>query len=159
MEYSRGTELKINSFSNYNVSFGAMNKNKPKSLYIKISAWGNPKSKGDENYRRVIRKINKRLKAHLYNGTNKNKFNINKTMVDLDMRESGVAYGKSSFMSCEITLFQYNHHLLRSNIILTELNNISNNIIRDVFIKDEHFKFYKKKTDAKIKLKKLNRKD
>jgi len=159
MEYSRGTELKINNFNNYNVAYGAMNKNKPKSLYVKISAWSNPISKNNENYRRIIRMITKRVKTYLYNNTNQNKFDINKTMIDLDMRESGIAYGKSSFMSCEITLFQHNHHLLRSNVMMKELNEITNNIIKDVFIKDEHFKFYKKKNEAKVKLKKLNRKD
>jgi len=159
MEYSRGTELKINKHNNYNVSFGAMNKSRPKSLYVKISAWGNPTSEDNENYRRVIRKITKRVKTYLYNNTNQNKFDIDKTMVDLDMRESGINYGKSSFMSCEITLYQHNHHLLRSNIMMKELNQIANDVIKNVFIKDEHFKFYKKKNEAKLKLKKLNRKD
>jgi len=159
MEYSRGTEFKINKYSNYNVAFGAMNKNKPKSLYIKISAWANPESNSNENYRHVIKKITKRVKTHLYNNTNANKFDINKTMIDLDMRESGINYGKSSFMSCEITLYQHNHHLLKSNIMMDELSHITNDIIKNVFIKDEYFKFYKKKNEAKLKLKKLNRKD
>jgi len=159
MEYSRGTELKINNFNNYNVAFGAMNKNKPKSLYIKISAWANPISENDENYKRIIRKITKRVKSHLHSTTNKNKFDIDKTMIDLDMRESGILYGKSSFISCEITLYQHNHHLLRSNVMMGELNNITNDVIKGVLMKNEYFKFYKKKNDAKLKLKKLNRKD
>jgi hypothetical protein len=159
MEYSRGTELKVGTFNNYNVAFGAMNKNKPKSLYIKISAWGNPISKSNENYKRVIRKITKRVKTHLFINGNKDKFDINKTMVDLDMRESGVSFGKSSFMSCEITLYQNNHHLLRSDIMIGELKNITNGVVGEVFRKDEHFSFFKKKSEAKTKLKKLNLKD
>lgn len=153
MIYSRGTELKVQTFKKYNVVFGAMNKNKPKSLYIKISAWGNPKLTNEINYRSVIRRINKRIRTILYNNLNQDKFDINKTMVDLDMRDSGIYYGKSSFMSCEITLYQHNHHLLISEIIQEELNSIVNEILKESFMKDEHFTFYKKKSEAKIKLK------
>lgn len=154
MDYSRGTELKMNKYNNYNVAFGAMNKNKPKSLYIKISAWANPMTDDSENYRRIIRKITKRVKTHLYNNTNQTKFDIDKTMIDLDMRESGISYGKSSFMSCEITLYQYNHHQLRSSIMMNELNQITDDIIKNVLVKNEYFTFYKKKNEAKLKLKK-----
>jgi len=153
MADSRGTELKIKDFKKYNVVFGVMNKNKPKSIYIKISAWGNPKLKNDINYRSIIRKINKRIRTLLYRKLNDNKFDVNKTMVDLDMRDSGIAYGKSSYMSCEITLFQHNYHLLKSEIIQDELNSIVGDIIKESFNKDEHFIFYKKKSEAKIKLK------
>lgn len=153
MAYSRGTELKVKNFKNYNIVFGAMNKNKPKSIYIKISAWGNPKLDNEINYRSIIRKINKRVKTILFNNLNEDKFNINKTMVDLDMRDSGIAYGKSSYMSCEITLYQHNHHLLKSEIIQDELNLIVDEIIKGSFNKNEHFTFYKKKSEAKIKLK------
>jgi len=153
MADSRGTELKVKDFKNYNVVFGAMNKNKPKSIYIKVSAWGNPKLENDINYRSVIRKINKRVRTLLYRTLNNDKFDVNKTMVDLDMRDSGITYGKSSYMSCEITLYQHNYHLLKSEIIQDELNSIVDEIIKESFNKDEHFKFYKKKSAAKIKLK------
>jgi len=153
MAHSRGTELKVKNFKNYNVVFGAMNKNKPKSIYIKINAWGNPKLENEINYRSIVRKINKNVRALIYNNLNDHKFDINKTMVDLDMRDSGISYGKSSYMSCEITLYQYNHHLLKSETIQDELNIIVDKIIKESFNKNEYFSFYKKKSEAKIKLK------
>jgi len=145
MEYSRGTEFKINKYSNYNVAFGAMNKNKPKSLYIKISAWANPESNSNENYRHVIKKITKRVKTHLYNNTNANKFDINKTMIDLDMRESGINYGKSSFMSCEITMYLDVNIVANSDIMKENLNYMIPTILKDVFENNKTFKFNKKK--------------
>lgn len=159
MKYSRGTEINCNNFNNFNISFGAIDKNAPKSLYIKLSGWGNPLSTEQENYARIIRRINKRIKTLLYSTINTNKFNLNKTMIDLDMRESGVSYGKSSYLSCEITLYQHDTHLINSEFILTELNEICKNIISEVFDQDKYFKFYKKKVDAKKQLNKLNYKD
>ena len=156
MGYTRGTELKIDKFKKYNVAFGAMNKNKPKSLYIKISAWGNPISMDEINYKRAISKINKRLRTRLYTNTNEEQFNINKTMIDMDMRESGIEYGKSSFMSCEITLYQHNNFLLKSDSIMNELTVIVNDVIREVLEKNEYFDFYKKKIEAKKEIKKPN---
>jgi len=159
MKYSRGTEIKLNNYNNFNISIGAIDKKTPKSLYIKISGWGNPISKNDENYIRIIRRIDKRVKSLIYNTINTNKFNQNKTMVDMDMRDSGITYGKPSYMCCEITLYQYEKHLINSEFILTELNDICKNIINDVLSENEFFTFYKKKVDAKKYLNKLNHKD
>jgi hypothetical protein len=32
-------------------------------------------------------------------------FDLDKTIVDLDIRESGIRFGKRSFINCEVTLF------------------------------------------------------
>jgi hypothetical protein len=159
MKYSRGTEIKLNNHNNYNISIGAIDKKTPKSLYIKLSGWGNPISENDENYTRIIRRMDKRIKSLIYNTINTSKFNQNKTMVDLDMRDSGIAYGKPSYMCCEITLFQHEEHLINSEFIITELNEICKNMISEVLNQNEYFKFHKKKTEAKKYLNKLNRKD
>jgi hypothetical protein len=76
------------------------------------------------------------------------------TMIDLDMRESGIIDNKSSFMSCEITLFQSNNYLLDSNEVSDELNRVIKIIIDKVFEDNEYFKFFKKKKIAKESLKK-----
>lgn len=158
MAYSRGTEIKINSIKNYNVTIGTIDKNNPNSLYIKITAWGNPIIDDSKNYRIIIRKLNKRLKTHFHLNLDSSLFKVDKTMVDLDMRESGVKYGKSSFLNCEITLFQLNSHSLNSDIIINSLTNVVNKIVYEILDKDEYFKFYKKKSIANTKLK-LNPKD
>ena len=38
----------------------------------------------------------------------------------MDMRESGITNKKSSFMSCEITLYQFNNYLLTTDILKNE---------------------------------------
>ena len=151
---SRGTEITINNYPNLNVVFGTMDKNNPKSIYIRISGWGNPLDY-DENYdyKSIIRRINKRIKTLLYNKVNINNFDNNRIIIDLDMRDSGILEDKSSFMSCEITVSQHNHYLINSDRMLSELNNIASMIIYNVFTNNEYFKFYKKKKDAKSNLK------
>ena len=155
MKQSRGTEIKITNINDYNVTFGAINKLNPKSLYIKITAWGSPISLEAQNYKTLIRLINKEIKQKLYFNLNKEFFNVDRTMVDFNMRQSGIKYGKPSFMNCEITLFQIKTHLLKSEILIKNLTSISNLIINDVLNKNKTFKFHKKKTLTKPKLKNL----
>ena len=156
MKHSRGTEIKIPKFTNYNVSFGAINKLNPKSLYIKLTAWALPISTEDKNYKILIRKINKQIKTKMYFHLNGDNFNVHKTMVHFNMRESGIKYGKASFMNCEITLFQLNNHLLKSDILMKDLIKITDLIINEILEDNEIFNFYKRKTLTKNKIKKLN---
>jgi len=152
MGYTRGTEIKNNELKDYNVSFGTIDKTNPKSLYIKISAWGNPIS-NDNNYGLIVRRLNKKVKSEIHLNINKTLFNHNKTMVNLDMRESGIKKGKSSFMSCEITLFQLDEYDLKDEILKNGIDEIINIAINKVLKPNESFKFYKKKIIANEKLK------
>jgi hypothetical protein len=103
-----GKEIKSNRFKNYNVVFGSVNNKKPKAIYINISAWVDPIDEKGVNYNQIIRTLNKKLKQNLFNyfiSENNDVFDKDRTIVDLDIRESGIRYGKRSFMNCEITLF------------------------------------------------------
>jgi hypothetical protein len=160
MSNNKGTEVKVNKFENINVSFGTMNKNKPKKLYIRFTAWANPINKDSNiNYDNVIKKLTKKIKTTLYRDINTIKFDKDKTLIDMDMRESGIAYGKPSYMCCEITLNQTNHHLLTSELMISELSVITDSLILNTFNDDDNFKFYKKKLTAKLDIKKPNHKD
>lgn len=154
MKKSRGTEIKLDDLSHINVVFGTTDKNNPKTIYIKLSAWGNPIGyKDDIDYKKVIRKIDKKIRTLLYKELDGILFNDNVYFVDMDMRESGIINDKSSFMSCEITLRQKNHYLLNSDLINNELNKLSSKIIKNVFLENEFFEFYRSKKIAKLKLK------
>ena len=129
--------------------FGTIDKHTAKTIYIRISGWGNPIDYDDENdYNSIIRKYDKRIKTYLYKNSNLDILN-NMSMVDMDMRESGITQNKSSFMSCEITLFQKNLHLLTDDILKNELIKLSKHICDEIINRDIHFKFFKKKTEAK----------
>ena len=85
------------------------------------------------------------IKNRLFNTLDKHLFNVNISIVDFDMRESGLTYGKRSYMNCEITLFQNHKFKIQEKIIQDSLNNILNEIITSVLNESKFFKFYKVK--------------
>ena len=144
----KGKELKINAFKNYNIVFGSVNNRCPKAMYINISAWADPKSNDDLNYNRIIKDIDKRVRQTIYNTLD---FNISspflkdRSIVDFDIRESGVRYGKRSFTNLEITLFQKYEIPVNSESLWPFIEEIIQTTIKDVFEKEKHFRFHKKK--------------
>jgi len=144
----KGKELKINLFKNYNVVFGSVNNKCPKALYISISTWAQPKSDENFNYNRIIRDIDKKVRQTIYNvldGNVATPFIKDRVIVDFDIRESGVKYGKRSFTNLEITLFQKYQIPVNSESLYPFIEEIIEKIIDDVFEGEKHFKFHKKK--------------
>lgn len=143
-----GKELKINNFKNYNVVFGSINNKHSKAVYINISAWAEPQYNELLQYSRVIKDINKKVKQSLFNvfdSIEETEIKKNNTIVDLDIRESGIRYGKRSFMNCEITLFLNSETPVNSEAIKDKLDMVSETIIVSTFENNKIFKFYKKK--------------
>lgn len=152
MKYNRGTEMILENFKSLNVVIGSIDKYNPKTFYIKLSGWGNPINYySDNDYKSIIRGFSKKIRSSLFQELNHN-FNKTMTMVDLDMRDSGIVDNKSSYMSCEITLFQTNNYLLDSDEITKEVNRIIKLILNDIFENNQYFKFFKKKKSAKALL-------
>jgi len=153
MKKTRGTEKTIDINDNINVVIGSVDKNNPKSIYLKFSAWANTIDY-DENleYKSVISKLNKEIKRYIYLNLDKNLFKENRTMVDMDMRESGIGDNKCSFMSFEVTLYQTNSYLLDTNVINNELIKLSRYICDNILEKYSYFNFFKDKKYAKIEL-------
>jgi len=143
----KGKELKVNTFKNYNVFYGSVNNKEPKALYINISAWAQPEEDDDINYFRVIRDLDKKIRQTVYNelSQNYNLFLKERTIVDFDIRESGVRYGKRSFTNCEITLFMKYETPINSEEIKLILENLIKTIIENNFDNCDKFKFHKKK--------------
>jgi hypothetical protein len=50
-----GKEIKSSIFNDFNVIFGSVNNKNPKSIYLNVSAWSQPKEDCDGNYNRAIR--------------------------------------------------------------------------------------------------------
>lgn len=105
----RGKELKFQISDDYNIVCGTVDSKDAKAVYVNISAWGEPTSDKELNYGRVISRLAKCVKQSIYNYLKEEEshnFYCDRTIVDLDMRESGIKYGKRSFMNCEITIYQ-----------------------------------------------------
>jgi len=143
-----GKEVKTTNFKDYNVIFGSVNNKNPKAVYINLSAWVEPKNELDVNYSRIIRNINKKVKQELYllfDYEKDSNFIKDRTIVDFDIRESGIRFGKRSFMNCEITLFSEIEIPVNSEHMKEVLTNVSNQLIKKVFESNDSFSFHKKK--------------
>ena len=68
-----------------------------------------------------------------------------RTIVDFDIRESGIRFGKRSFMSCEVTLFSEIEVPVNSEYMKNALTDVSSYLIQKVFENNDTFSFYKKK--------------
>ena len=140
----RGKEIKLNLPYEYNVISGAVDNKNPESIYIQISAWGKPIDKEQENFDSIIKQKSKTVKRKLFEVLDTEQF-LPKAIVDFNMASSGISYEKRSFMSVELTLFQKVPTPVNSEELLPKLNKISETIIKDIFEKDEDFKFFKRK--------------
>jgi hypothetical protein len=144
-----GKQIKVNDNKNYSIIYGCVDNKNPKSIYINISAWAEPLSDYEGDYNKIIKNINKKIRQTVYNFLSKNNTNVpflkDKTIVDLDLRESGIKFGKRSFMCCEITLFQNEEISINEEPVKKALNLVSTMVIQEIFDKDLDFKFNKKK--------------
>jgi hypothetical protein len=143
-----GKEVKVATFKNYNVVYGSVNNKHSKAVYINISAWAEPKDEYIDSYNRVIRELNKKIKQSVYNLLNKDtnsEFIKDRTIVDLDIRESGIKFGKRSFTNCELTLFIKNEIPVNSEIMRPMLDDVTEMLLNDVFNNNKTFRFHRKK--------------
>jgi hypothetical protein len=143
-----GKEVKVSNFKNYSIVYGSVDNKHSKAVYINISAWAEPQDKELISYSRVIKDINKKVRQTLFNiFDTKTEIEIkkNNTIVDLDIRESGIRYGKRSFTNCEITLFLNSEIPVNSENMKDKLNFVTEKIINSCFDNNKIFKFHKKK--------------
>lgn len=145
----KGKEIKIKSYSDYSVKYGCVDNLAPKAIYINISTWSLPKTDSDINYDRVIKNLNKKIKQLIYDTLDfkNNESFKDRTIVDMDIRESGVRYGKKSFLNCEVTLFLKQEFPVNSEIMRPVLDELTKIIIDGCFENNRYFSFFKTKKD------------
>ena len=140
-----GKQLISEGHENYRVVSGTVDNKNPKALYLNISAWGESMISEELNYGPILRNITKDIKIKLKSSLNPNLFYVDRCIVDFDMRESGISYGKKSFMNCEITIFQKKLFKLQEKSIQKELKFIGEVITDEVLEEFKYFKFKKRK--------------
>ena len=144
----KGKEIKLESFKDYNVVYGSVNNKNPNALYVSISAWAEPVSDSQVNYNRVIRDIDKKIRQTIYDFLSEDILKIfikENTIVDFDIKESGVRYGKRSFTSCEITLFFRNELPIQSEHVKDYVDILIGKILEKTLESNKHFEFHKRK--------------
>lgn len=142
----KGKEIRLKLKENYNVKLGTVNNKDPKSIYLNITAWGDPINYDESNnYVSIINNLKKQIKSKLYEKLNKDRYYPSSYIVDLDMRHSGIKDNKRSFMACEITLFQKERLPVTDDKLQEESKIILSEIIENCLESNTDFKFYKTK--------------
>lgn len=118
-------------------SFRCQSENDGESLSLKIESWFTPKSKENINYKSYIAKLQKKIKQMTYSIKNLVGCDEN-YIIDLDMRASGIKYGKNSYMCINIMLFYEDD--IEEVFYLSMLNDLLN--------EDDYFMFFETKEGA-----------
>ena len=139
----KGKTCKLNGFTRLKSTYGTVDTKTFKSLYLNIQSWVTPQ-KSVENWSRVVNILNREIKETI-NEILDSTLLQPKFILDLDLRTSGLAVGKKSFMNLEITFFIAKNIEFKSTLLRTHLQNLTSIINSHNFTKNTYFKFEKTK--------------
>lgn len=144
LRVSKDIKLELND-KNFKIRYGTFQKLDPIAIYLTGSVWIKPKYESDD-YMSLFKNFNKdfgiEIKKYLYN----NNIFEDKTIIDVDLCSNRLCYNKKSFLTFEIHLKQKKLYYITDNIILNEINNLSNHIIKILYgTIGNNFEFYIKK--------------
>jgi len=139
-----GKKIRLDLHPRFKSSYGTVDSKNLKSVYLNISSWLTPKVE-QENWDRVIRGLKRKVKLNVSSSLNNTKFRDDASIVDLDIRVSGLKPGKKSFMNCEITLFTKEHLEIKSTYTKNCVTNLIENTISSTFETNKFFTYQKSK--------------
>jgi hypothetical protein len=141
----KGKSVKLNLFNPIKSTYGTVDSKNLKSVYINIQSWVKPKEES-QNWNRIVCNLNREIRHTVYNSINKEIFE-EKSIVDLDLRTSGILHGKKSFFNLEINLFTNTELDFKSQKIKDSVKKIIHNIFKENIISNEYFEFSLSKKD------------
>jgi hypothetical protein len=125
--------------------YGTVDSKNLKSLYINIQSWVTPKFEHD-NWNRVVCNLSRDIKHSVYNSINTELFK-EQSIVDLDLRTSGISHGKKSFLNLEVNLYTTQEMDFKSPEIKNSVKQIIKNIFKENVIQNKYFEFSPSKND------------
>jgi hypothetical protein len=144
----KGKSIKLNLFNPIKSVYGTVDSKNLKSIYINIQSWVTPKTDND-NWNRVVCNLSREIKHSVYNSINQSIFNEH-SIVDLDLRTSGISYGKKSFFNLEVNLYSNNNIDFKSTEIKESVKNTIKNIFKNDMVNNEYFEFSISKKDTNL---------
>jgi hypothetical protein len=135
----KGKSVKLNLFSPIKSVYGTVDSKNLKSLYINIQSWVSPKFDHD-NWNRVVGNLNREIKHSVFNSIDTSLFKEN-SIVDLDLRTSGISHGKKSFFNLEVNLYTNQEFDFKSIELKESVKKIVRSIVRDNVIENKYFDF------------------
>jgi hypothetical protein len=143
----KGKSVKLNLYNPIKSIYGTVDSKNLKSVYINIQSWITPKY-DTENWNRVVGNLSREIKHSVFNSINQKIFQ-EKSIVDLDLRTSGISHGKKSFFNLEVNLFTTSELDFKSIEIKDSVKQIVRNIFKNNIKENKHFEFSISKKDIK----------
>ena len=147
----KGKTSKINSFESLKVNYGTVDSKNLKSIYINIQSWVNPKILTD-NWNRIVCNLSREIKHTVFNHIDRDLYQ-DKSIVDLDLRTSGIVFGKKSFLNLEINLYTNREFDFKSYEIRDSIKKIVQRVNYENFHNNPYFDFTLTKNGNKVKTK------
>ena len=142
----KGKSVKLNLYNPIKSVYGTVDSKNLKSVYINIQSWVSPKKEYD-NWNRVVSNLGREIKHSVFESINQKLFQ-EKSIVDLDLRTSGISHGKKSFFNLEINLYTNSEMDFKSLEIKDSVKMIVNSVFRNNIQQNKYFEFStSKKTD------------
>jgi len=139
----KGKSVKLNLYSPIKSLYGTVDSKKLKSVFINIQSWVTPKD-DLENWNRIVGNLNRGIKHSVFNSIDKNYF-LEKSIVDLDLRVSGISKGKKSFFNLEVNLYTNIEMDFKSFELKEEVKRIVKHIYFENIKDNRYFEFSKSK--------------
>ena len=139
----KGKSVKLNLYSPIKSVYGTVDSKNLKSIYINIQSWVCPK-KDHDNWNRVVCNLNREIKHSVFNSISQTVF-MDKSIVDLDLRTSGISVGKKSFFNLEVNLYTNEELDFKSQELKDSVKRIVKNIFTNNLTNNSYFDFYKTK--------------
>ena len=135
----KGKSVKMNLSTSFKSMYGTVDSKNLKSLYINIQSWVSPKTELD-NWNRVVCNLSRELKHTIFDSIDTSVF-VKNTIVDLDLRTSGICSGKKSFFNLEINLFLDKQLDFKSSELKDSIRRILRNIQKTNISNNNYFDF------------------
>jgi len=103
----------------------------------------------DYNWNRVVSNLNREIKNSVTESIDQNIF-LDKNIVDLDLRTSGISKGKKSFFNLEINLYTTINTDFRSQTIKESVKNIVKTIYQNNVCENQYFEFSISKKPSEV---------
>ena len=146
----KGKSVKLKLFQPIKSVYGTVDSKNLKSLYINIQSWVTPKNES-ENWNRIVCNLSREIKHSVFNSINTEIFK-EQSIVDLDLRTSGISAGKKSFFNLEVNLFTKNNLDFESKDLKDSIKSIVKSIYKNNISNNNHFIFTVTKKVEEINL-------
>ena len=135
----KGKSVRLNLFNSIKTSYGTVDSKNLKSIYINIQSWVTPKEE-TENWNRIVCNLSREIKHSVYESINRNLFD-ERSIVDLDLRTSGISHGKKSFFNLEINLYTTSELDFKSSSVKDSIKSVVKTLYKNNIRDNKYFTF------------------